>query len=65
MFRNTLYWMCSLAALGTMLWAAPKGALLTFPPARGQVTHDAQGRASIRGTGSTFVWLGGGYHGGK
>lgn len=65
MIRNFVYWICSTAALGLLVFAAPSGALLTAVPQRGTVERDAQGRATIRGTGSTFVWLGGGYQGGK
>jgi len=65
MIRNIFYWICSTAALGAIVFAAPSGALLTTVPVQGTVARDAQGRATIRGTGSTFVWLGGGYQGGK
>lgn len=65
MIRNIFYGLCGGASLLGFLWAAPSGAYLTFPPQRGQVTRDAHGKATIRGTRSTIFWFGGGYHGGK
>lgn len=65
MIRNAIYWLFGTGALWAMLVSAGSGAYFTIPVPRGSVTRDVQGHATIRGSGSTFVWLGGGYHGGK
>lgn len=61
------YLLVSGSTLGLLLLEAPSGSLLTSAPERGKValskTDKAQGR-TVRG-GPTFIWLGGGYHGGK
>lgn len=64
MVRNIVYWIASVASLGLLFFEAPTGALLTTTPERGKVTKDAQGK-TVRGRGPVFVWLGGGYQGGK
>ena len=65
MVRNVIYWILGGASLSALLFAAPSGALLTSTPARGQIVRDAQGKTTVRGSSSRFIWLGGGYHGGK
>lgn len=60
MYRK-IYWTCSTAALLLLLFGARSGLFLTGEPDRGKVERDKSG--TIRGPG--FVWLGGGYHGGK
>jgi len=65
MVRNVIYWIFGGASLSALLLAAPSGAWLTVPPARGQIVRDAQGKTTVRGSSTRFVWLGGGYHGGK
>jgi hypothetical protein len=60
MFRTT-YWICAAAALLLLVFGARSGFLLVGQPERGKVERepgDLRGRAA-------FVWLGGGYHGGK
>lgn len=61
------YLVFATGSLGLLLFEAPSGGLLTTTPERGKVaiskTDQAQGR-TVRG-GPTFIWLGGGYHGGK
>ncbi|WAS92265.1 hypothetical protein [Nannocystis punicea] len=61
MFRKA-YWICSVAALLLLLFGARSGALLAGTPERGKVERDPDG--TVRGR-AAFVWLGGGYHGGK
>lgn len=58
------YWVLSTGSLGLLLVEAPTGSLLTTAPERGKVTltQSATG-PTVRG--STFIWLGGGYQGGK
>ena len=61
------YWVLSTGSLGLLLVEAPAGSLLTTAPERGKVTltQSASGTGpTVRG-GSTFIWLGGGYQGGK
>ena len=59
------YWVLSTGSLGLLFVEAPSGSLLTTAPERGKVTltQSASG-PTVRG-GSTFIWLGGGYQGGK
>ncbi|MGH1342104.1 MAG: hypothetical protein ACRBN8_11160 [Nannocystales bacterium] len=69
MIRNIIYAVCGFGSLGMLLFAAPSGALLTGTPQTGKVTTDTSdkngsGRRTIRG-GPAFIWLGGGYQGGK
>ncbi|MBZ5714627.1 MULTISPECIES: hypothetical protein [Nannocystis] len=61
MFRTT-YWICSAAVLLLLLLGARTGFLLVGEPERGKVERDPDG--TVRGR-AAFVWLGGGYHGGK
>ncbi|RMG94876.1 MAG: hypothetical protein D6705_15025 [Deltaproteobacteria bacterium] len=67
MFARILHVTLALGGIGLLPLAAPKGALLVPEPERGRVqakdptTH----RTTARGRGPTFLWLGGGYHGGK
>lgn len=61
MYRKT-YWLCSAAALLLLLLGARTGAVLTGEPDRGKVERDRDG--TIRGR-AAFIWLGGGYQGGK
>ncbi|MCA9706490.1 MAG: hypothetical protein KDK70_11625 [Myxococcales bacterium] len=63
------YWVVSAGALGLLAFEAPSGAVLTTAPERGKVTLSKPtpgeaGKPTVRG-GPTFIWLGGGYHGGK
>jgi hypothetical protein len=61
------YWVVSAGSLGLLLFEAPSGALLTTEPERGKVTlsQHEPGGPTVRGGGGTFIWLGGGYQGGK
>ena len=66
MLRNIIYWIAGVGSLGTLFFAAPHGALITGTPARGKVTKQADGKKrTVRGHGPAFIFLGGGYHGGK
>jgi hypothetical protein len=67
MLRNIVYLVAGIGSLSLLLFEAPSGALLTTAPERGKVTQDPQGKnnATVRGRGPAFIWLGGGYHGGK
>jgi hypothetical protein len=62
------YWVLSTGSLGLLLVEAPAGSLLTTEPERGKVAMSQPGPAgtgpTVRG-GRTFIWLGGGYQGGK
>ncbi len=66
MIRNIIYAICGFGSLSMLLFAAPSGALLTGAPEKGKVTTDPNGNQTVRGTARPiFIWLGGGYHGGK
>lgn len=61
------YWVVSAGTLGLLAFEAPSGAALTTTPERGKVTASKpgeKGKPTVRG-GPTFIWLGGGFHGGK
>ncbi len=62
------YWIVSASSLGVLMFEAPSGSLLTSAPERGKVTLSKPkaggGKPTVRG-GPMFIWLGGGYHGGK
>lgn len=69
MLRHYIYWALGASSLGLLLFAAPSGALLVRSPGRGKVVRDAAGRSTVptvrsRRT-STFIFFGGGFHGGK
>ena len=64
MIRNIIYAAFGFGSLAMLLFSAPRGALLTSAPATGKVTTDSSGKRTIRG-GPAFIWLGGGYQGGK
>jgi len=67
MMLKIAYWVVSAGSLGLLLFEAPAGALLTSEPERGKVTMQPgpNGGPTVRGGGPTFIWLGGGYQGGK
>jgi hypothetical protein len=65
MIRHIIYGVFGTGSLGMLLFAAPTGTLLTGTPERGKVTRDASGNVTPRGRGPAFIWLGGGYQGGK
>jgi len=62
------YWVVSAGSLGLLFFEAPAGSLLTTEPERGKVELSKPGPngngPTVRG-GPTFIWLGGGYQGGK
>ncbi len=64
------YILLSAASLSLLLFEAPRASLLTGAPDRGKVQRQANPNApggttgTVRG-GHYFVFLGGGYHGGK
>ena len=60
MYRWT-YWICSTAALLLLFFGARTGTVLTGDPDRGKVERDKNGTVRSH----TFIWVGGGYHGGK
>jgi hypothetical protein len=62
MFRAT-YWISAGLALALLLLDGASGAVLTTTPDRGKVERDKTG--TVRGGGGVFIWLGGGYQGGK
>ncbi len=65
-----VYMVVTAGSLGLLAFEAPSGSLLTSAPERGKVTISkpeagkGKGTRTVRG-GPTFIWLGGGYHGGK
>jgi hypothetical protein len=63
--RHIIYGVLGVGSLGLLLFAAPTGMLLTGTPERGKVTRDASGNVTPRGRVPGFIWLGGGYQGGK
>ncbi len=67
MVRLALYTLLSAASLGLLLFEAPRGGLLTSAPERGKVgkADPRTGGPTVRGVGPAFIYLGGGYHGGK
>lgn len=64
MIRNIIYGVFGFGSLATLLLGAPSGAFLTGTPETGKVTTDTSGKRTVRG-GPAFIWLGGGYQGGK
>jgi hypothetical protein len=54
-------------SIGLMAVEAPSGGLLTTRPERGKVelSKDASGKTKTVRSGPAFIWLGGGYQGGK
>ncbi|MCX4243579.1 hypothetical protein [Paraliomyxa miuraensis] len=69
MMLKIAYWVVSAGSLGLLMFEAPSGSMLTTSPERGKVTSQpsapGSGGSTVRGHRSTFIWLGGGYHGGK
>ncbi len=66
MFLRILHVLVSLGSLALLAFDAPKGSYLVPEPERGKVqAKDPTKRTTARGRGPTFLWLGGGYHGGK
>lgn len=69
MIMKASYILVSGASLLLLLLEAPRASLLTSKPERGKVERQAHaatptGNGTVRG-GPYFVFLGGGYHGGK
>ena len=67
-----IYWTLSVATLGLLIFDGPTGSLLTSSPATGKVqrsntaTTNTGPRRNARGVGGAmFLWMGGGYRGGK
>lgn len=68
MILKGTYIFLSGASLLLLLLEAPRASLLTSTPERGKVERKATPVANtgtVRGGGPYFVFLGGGYHGGK
>jgi hypothetical protein len=64
--RHILYGIFGVASIALLFVGAPKGFLLTGTPERGKVTRDASGNVTTKGGRvPAFIWLGGGFHGGK
>ena len=64
MFGKGLYLLASGAALALLFIDAPTGSLLTTKPTKTAVQAGPTGK-TVRGRGPTFIYLGGGYRGGK
>lgn len=67
MMLKIAYWVVAAGSLGLLVFEAPSGSVLTTTPERGKVSAQptpGSGNPTVRGP-RTFVWLGGGYHGGK
>ena len=61
-----IYLLVSGATLGLLFLEAPSGNLLTTTPEKGKVgSSPPSSSGSVRGRGPTFIYLGGGYRGGK
>jgi len=64
------YWVISAGSIGLLAFEAPSGSMLTSAPEKGKVTINkpekgkGKGSPTVRG-GPSFIWLGGGFHGGK
>ncbi len=67
MVRLVLYAVLSVGSLGLLMFEAPRGGILTSAPEKGKVgkADPKAGGRTIRGSGPAFIYLGGGYHGGK
>lgn len=72
MFMRIAYLAVGLGTIGLLAFEAPRGSVLTRDPPRGQVSKDPGGSTGgtsrgsrVRGYGPAFVFLGGGYRGGK
>ncbi len=66
MLVRVLQIILSVGSIGLLVADAPKGRLLVSTPERGRVkAEEPNQRMTARGRGPTFLWLGGGYHGGK
>ncbi len=59
-----LYILTTGATLGLLIFEAPSGRLLSTTPEKAQVNAGPSGK-TVRGRGPTFIYLGGGYQGGK
>lgn len=61
-----LYIALSAGSIGLLAVEAPRGGLLTTAPDKGkvQLSKSKDGK-TVRRVGPAFIWLGGGYHGGK
>ena len=64
MLMKIAYILASGATLGLLFVEAPTGSLLTTTPEKGQVGSAPSG-GTVRGRGPTFIYLGGGFRGGK
>jgi hypothetical protein len=66
-----VYIALSVGSIGLLVVDAPSGGLLTTTPDRGKVelSKDKDGKTTTTGrtvrSGPAFIWLGGGYQGGK
>ena len=72
MFMRIAYVALGLGTVALLAFEAPRGSVLTRDPPRGQVSKapDKSGGSNtrgsrVRGYGPAFVFLGGGYRGGK
>lgn len=71
MFMRIAYLVCGLGTVALLAFEAPRGSVLTRDPPRGQVSKaptkngSSSGGSTVRGYGPAFVFLGGGYRGGK
>jgi len=64
MIYKLTYVLTSAATLGLLAFDAPSGGMLTSAPERPSVGSAPPGRTA-RGGGPAFIYLGGGYKGGK
>jgi hypothetical protein len=67
MIMKASYILLSATSLSLLLFEAPRASLLTGTPDRGKVQREANPKTpvgTVRG-GPHFIFLGGGYHGGK
>jgi len=72
MFMRIAYLVTGLGTVALLAFEAPRGSVLTRDPPRGQVSKaptqsgsSGSRGSTVRGYGPAFVFLGGGYRGGK
>ena len=68
MLMKIAYVLSALGGISLLAFAAPSGTLLTSKTPASKVSRSADpkaGHGTVRGRGPAFIFLGGGYHGGK
>ncbi len=60
-----LYIVLATGSIGLLAFEAPRGGLLTTTPDKGKVELSKSKDGKTVRSGPAFIWLGGGYQGGK